>query len=170
MATRTTRYEIWRFGVVDLEQANKELRDDSYTQEQYSRRNCLLLLAEVQTDSDKTVMMVCNGKLGLQLTSDCIDRSHRLGHRHNNGSSNTKARPIIVKLRLYNARRSIFGAKRKLKGTRLVIAENLTKQRMELLQKARTVDGVKSKWTIDGRIVSLLTSGRQKNYHAREIS
>ncbi|KAI0234377.1 hypothetical protein LSAT2_015353, partial [Lamellibrachia satsuma] len=29
--------------VVDLERANKELRDDSDTQEQYSRRNCLLL-------------------------------------------------------------------------------------------------------------------------------
>ena len=29
--------------VVDLERANKELWDDSDTQEQYSRRNCLLV-------------------------------------------------------------------------------------------------------------------------------
>ena len=32
--------------VVDLERANKELRDDSDTQEQYSHRNCLLLHGE----------------------------------------------------------------------------------------------------------------------------
>ena len=64
--------------VVDLERANKELRDDSDTQEQYNRRNCLLLhgVSEEQTDSDEAVLSVCNGKLGLQLTSDCIDRSH----------------------------------------------------------------------------------------------
>ena len=68
--------------VVDLERANKELRDDSDTQEQYSRRNCLLLhgVSEEQTDSDKAVLSVCNGKLGLQLPSDCIDRRHRFGH------------------------------------------------------------------------------------------
>ena len=158
--------------VVDLERANKELRDDSDTQEQYSRRNCLLLhgVSEEQTDSDKAVLSVCNGKLGLQLTSDCIDRSHRLGHTHNNGSSNGKPRPIIVKLKSYDARRSIFGAKRKLKGTRLVITENLTKQRMELLRKARTVDEVKSTWTIDGRIICLLTSGRKETIvHERDL-
>ena len=102
--------------VVDLEQANKELRDDSDTQEQYSHRNCLLLhgVSEKQTDSNKAVLSVCNGKLGLQLMSDCIDRSHRLGHRHN-GSSNGKPRPIIVKLKSYDVRQSIFGAKCKLK-------------------------------------------------------
>ena len=43
-------------------------------------------------------------ELGLQLTSDCIDRSHRLGHRHNNGSSNGKPRPIIVKLKSIDLR------------------------------------------------------------------
>ena len=75
-----------------------------------------------------------------------------------------------MKLKSYEARRSILGAKRKLKGTRLVIAENLTKQRMELLQKARIVDGVKSIWTIDGRIICLLTSGRKETIvHERDL-
>ena len=90
--------------IVDLERANNELRNDIDTQQQYSRRNCLLLhgVSEEQTDSDKAVLSVCNGKLGLQLTSDCIDRSLRLDHKHNDVSSNAKSRPIIVKLRSYD--------------------------------------------------------------------
>ena len=52
----------------------------------------------------------------------------------------------------------------------LVITENLTKQQMELLQKARTVDGVKSTWAIDGRIICLLTSGRKETIvHNRDL-
>ena len=55
----------------------------------------------------------------------------------------------ILYLDLYlvscNTRQKIFRAKRLLKGTRLVITENLTKRRSELLQKARSVDGVVAK-------------------------
>ena len=43
----------------------------------------------------------------------------------------------------------------------LVITENLTKRRSELLQKARSVDGVVATWTIDGRIVCLVGNGRK---------
>ena len=44
----------------NLERANKEPLDDSDTQEQYSRRNCLLLhgVSEEQTYSDKAVLSV----------------------------------------------------------------------------------------------------------------
>ena len=49
-----------------------------------------------------------------------------------------------------------------------MITENFTKQRME--QKARTVDGVKSTWTIDGRIVCLPTSVRKETIvHERDL-
>ena len=42
-----------------------------------------------------------------------------------------------------------------------VVTENLTKRRAELLRKARTIDGITSTWTIDGRIVCLLENGRK---------
>ena len=147
--------------VAHLERENASLHDENDAQEQYSRRNCLLLhgVPETQVDTDNAVLSVTNEKLGLNLTRECIDRSHRLGH--SSSASNGKPRPIIVKLTSYDTRRKIFGAKRQLKGTRLVITENLTKRRSELLQKARLVDGVVATWTIDGRIVCLVGNGRK---------
>ena len=147
--------------VAHLERENASLHDENDAQEQYSRRNCLLLhgVPETQVDTDNAVLSVTNEKLGLNLTRECIDRSHRLGH--SSSASNGKPRPIIVKLTSYDTRRKIFGAKRQLKGTRLVITENLTKRRSELLQKARLVDGVVATWTLDGRIVCLVGNGRK---------
>ena len=93
-----------------------------------------------------------------------IDRSHRLGFRSETTTatgSPPKPRPVIVKLTSYESRKAIFNNKRKLKGTRYVVTENLTKRRAELLRKARMIDGITSTWTIDGRIVCLLANGRK---------
>ena len=154
--------------VGDLESANEKLRLDSDAQEQYSRRNCLLHgIPETELDTDAAVMSVCSEKLGVQLTKASIDRSHRLGYRPNTSRDNRprsstcrdKPRPIIIKLTSYDTRRTIFAAKRKLKGTKLVITENLTKTRAQLLKKAREMDNVEHAWTID---VCLLRSGRKE--------
>ena len=122
--------------VAHLEGENASLHDDNDAQEQYSRRNCLLLhgVPETQVDTDNAVLSVANEKVGFNLKRECINRSHRLGH--SSSASNGKPRPIIVKLTSYDTRRKIIGAKRQLKGTRLVITvitENLTKRRSELL-------------------------------------
>ena len=99
--------------VAHLERENASLHEENDAQEQYSRRNCLLLhgVPEAQTDTDNAVLSVANDKLGLNLTRECIDRSHRLGQAAQN-TSNGKPRPIIVKLTSYDTRRKIFGAKR----------------------------------------------------------
>ena len=170
MENGQTNDELRRFEkrVSELETANTALRDDSDAQEQYSRRNCLLVhgIPEDQTDTTDAVLSLCNGQLGLDLDRSQIDRSHRLGYRSDTptadgASSPPKPRPVIVKLTSYETRRAIFSSKRKLKGSRYVVTENLTKRRAELLRKARTIDGITSTWTIDGRIVCLLENGRK---------
>ena len=66
-----------------LEKDDRSLRNAIDDQEQYSRQshNCLLLhgIQETNKDTDEAVLATCNNKLGLQLTQDCIDRSHRPG-------------------------------------------------------------------------------------------
>ena len=153
--------------VTDLETANTVLRDDSDAQEQYSRRNCLLVhgIPEGQTDTTDAVLLLCNSQLGLELNRGHIDRSHRLGYRSETSTaadSQLKPRPVIVKLTSYETRKAIYTNKRKLKGTRFVVTENLTKRRAELLRMARTIDGITSTWTIDARIVCLLSNGRKE--------
>ena len=70
-------------------------------------------------------------------------------------------RPVIVKFISYEPRRAIFTAKRKLKGSKFVITENLTRRRMDLLRKVRASANVEASWTSDGRIVCLLSTGRK---------
>ena len=72
-----------------LEMDHRSLRYAIDAQEQYSRRNCLLLhgIPETNKDTDEAVLTTCNNQLGLQLSHRLggnrpdlnIDRSHRLG-------------------------------------------------------------------------------------------
>ena len=96
-----------------------------HTMEQYSRRNCLVVhgIPESKEDSGDAVLHVFNGQLNVPVTPHSIDRSHRLGRFQ---QSSNKPRPVIVKFVSYETRRQVFSAKRRLKGTKVVITENLT--------------------------------------------
>ena len=61
-----------------------------------------------------------------------IERAHRLGKQLSENSfseRDKKSRSIIIKFASYRKRREVFRHKKKLKGSGLVIAENLTKKR-----------------------------------------
>ena len=51
-----------------------------------------------------------------------------------------KSRPVIVKFLRYNTRGLIYKNKKKLKGSRISITENLTSKRITILQRAREDD------------------------------
>ena len=156
-----------------LDNNNKALSDEMDALEQYSRRNCLLFHGVPETDADDTtesVISLCKGKLDVDVSRYLIDRSHRLGQRHVGPSGEYKPRPIIVKFRSYETRRSVFSAKRLLKGTKFVVTENLTRRRNDLLKKVRSLDTVSYAWKTDGRIVCLLEDGRKVTVlHERDV-
>ena len=122
-------------------------------QEQYSRRNCILIHGiEEKNDenTDNVVVEMINDNLGVNITENDLDRSHRLGKKDSNRS---KPRPIIVKLARYNTRSKIFYNKKKLKGKNISITESLTKVRMQALKEAQEEKGFKNVWSADGRIM-----------------
>ena len=92
-------------------------------------------------------------RLDVNVTRELVDRSHRLGQRHVGPSGEYKPRPIIVKFRSYETRSSVFSAKRRLKGTKYVVTENLTRRRNDLLTKVRSLDTVSCAWTTDALTV-----------------
>ena len=75
--------------------------------EQYSRRSCLIFVGIEETGNipeytDEAILDVCNNNLGLNLTQEAVDRSHRLGPvreaRTEQGNEVALSpRPIIVK-------------------------------------------------------------------------
>ena len=132
-------------------------------QEQYSRRTSLRFnnvkaptkdYGEIRRpiDTDVLILQICNTKLGLQLNTKDIGRSHPIGEVKSGKIS------IITRFLTYRQRHVVFSHKNKLKGNldNLFITENLTRYRYGLLKKLNSLraDGkVHSFWTHDGSII-----------------
>ena len=118
---------------------------------QYTRRTNLLFHgleeSDDNEDTDKLVMEITNERLKLGITLDDIGRSHRLGKK-----TAGKKRPVIARFATYRKRKQVYDAKKNLKGSRIVITENLTKTRYNLYNECKQIFNQKNVWTLDGRI------------------
>ena len=135
--------------------AEKELNEI----QQYQRRNSLRITGIDETAGEITDVIVkklVEEKLGVKLGDKDIERCHRVGKPNNKSK---KPRNILIKFTSYKPRSTVIKQRRKLKGTKITIQEDLTKQNQELLKKASRKPGVVSSWTQDGRVyVSVATS------------
>ena len=137
-----------------------KLQNDVHKQKQYSRRNCLRFFGIAETkdeDTDVKVLQLANEALGVKLTKDDLERSHRVKSKANaTHTENTKSRPIIAKFVSYRKRTEILRSRRKLAGSRKSIQEDLTSENARLLKKTRDCSKIKAAWTRDGRIIALI--------------
>ena len=118
---------------VRLQKADRALD----VQEQYFRRNCLLIPGiskENQNNMNQVVINILKKKMYEEITHQDIDRSHRLG---NQKPDKNKPWCIVMKFLRYNRRAKNFKNKQILKGKRISVTKSITKTRMEQLQKAR---------------------------------
>ena len=148
--------------VLERQLVDQEKRIDE--QEQYTRRNCLLIHGvkeENNEDTDQLCLDTFNKDMELKVSPTDLDRSHRLGKPRSSGE---KPRPIIVKFSRYNVRYSVFKNKKKLKGNKVTITENLTKKRMDALTKAKEEHGFNNVWTIEGKIFYKQAGANPKLY------
>ena len=77
-------------------------------QEQYSRRNCLLIHGITegnQENTDDLALEIFREKLDIELTQRDLDRTHRIGK---NDKRSNRPRPVIVRFILYNDRKKLF--------------------------------------------------------------
>ncbi|KAI4461437.1 l1 transposable element-related [Holotrichia oblita] len=106
------------------DQKIKELEDRIELQEQYSRSNNLRIFGVPESQAEKVedvIVKICSDKLNLNISTADIDCCHRL-----KGKEGTH-RPIIVRFCQRSIRNDVYRAKNKLKGTKTVIREDLTK-------------------------------------------
>ena len=126
-------------------------------QEQYSRRNCLMIHGIAENANEKTddiVMDLLDNKLKAEIQKKDVSRTHRVGRKRNDrgGNVNPKPRPIIVRFSSYRERKKAFDKKKNLKGQGILVTENLTKRRHSLLSKCFDVFEKNNVWTLDGRV------------------
>ena len=94
------------------------------------------------------------------VTMDAIEIAHRLG-KHKEGND----RVVIVRFIRRTVRNYVLGQRRRLKGTRCSINEDLTQVNQELLRTAREKVGVKHAWSWEGKIFVSLPYGRIEQIH-----
>ena len=138
--------------VNDMSATIESLKGCLDRQEQYSRRNYLLIhcLPESKNENtDELVIDTIKEKMGEEIERNEIDWSHRLGASKNND----KSRPIIIKFVRYNTRCRVFKNKKKLKGKSISVTESLTKKCMEVLNKAREDHDFENVWSSEGNIL-----------------
>lgn len=130
--------------------------DDS---EQRNRNYCLIAHGIKEDDSestdDKVVELIQS--IGVDITVDEIQRSHRLGPLRGNTrlrSSRQRPRPIIFRFVSFRKRQDVFRNKKKLKGKPVSITESLTKVRYDLYKEAVVKLGKGKVWTQEGRIMT----------------
>ena len=113
---------------------------------------------------------VCQGSLDMQLDSGCCSR--RMGHTSSGSAGTRNPRLVIVKFTMYEkCILAILTTKRKLKGTNIVITENLTRQRVDLLQTAHaSLNTCDSAWCGQIHLTSnmQLTASTFSNSHLTE--
>ncbi|KAB0801732.1 hypothetical protein PPYR_03918 [Photinus pyralis] len=126
-----------------------ELKTSKDETEQYSRRNSLRIFGVPETaneDVTSIVAALCKDHLELPITTDMIDCAHRLPAKEG------ETRPIIVKFIARNVKNLIFKSKKRLKGSKIVICEDLTKYRQQLLKECIKMYGSKQVWTSECNI------------------
>ena len=112
-------------------------------------------------NTDNEALNIFKNKLHVNIKSEDLDRSHRLGKYRLAGQANSRPRPIIVKFTRYNKRADIYSAKKKLKSTGISISESLTTKRYDLYKATQRNTAIKSTWTLDGRIICLLNNNKR---------
>ncbi|KAK3107762.1 hypothetical protein FSP39_021717 [Pinctada imbricata] len=134
--------------ILDLECQLEEL-------EQYGRRTSLRfhnVSIPQSSSTDDVVVSICKDKLGVEITTDDINRSHPIGKPKSNGKAQ-----IICRFRNWKVKNSIYSMKKNLKGDtdRIFITEDLTTYRQRIISEisqAKRQGQVSSFWTNDGRI------------------
>lgn len=102
--------------------------------EQYSRNNNIRVYGLQEKPNENThdsILKIINDILKISnITSGDIEKSFRIGK-----ANVEKPRAIFVKFKSHQNKVDVYGNKNKLKGTKITIREDLTKQRIQILNE-----------------------------------
>lgn len=133
----------------NLAASRNEMKKHTDELEQYSRRNNVRIFG-VPEDRNENIGTVvsnfCKEKLHLDISPQLMDSCHRLPGKE------SLHRPIIVKFVSHATKLAVLSKKKELKGTKLVIREDLTKTRNFLLKEAAKKFGSRSVWSNNGKV------------------
>ncbi|KAJ8936085.1 hypothetical protein NQ314_012494, partial [Rhamnusium bicolor] len=136
------RINILEKEVKSLKSDTEEIKIENDNIQQYSRRNNVRIFGVKEMEKEKPedeVFKLINEKIGVNLQSWDIEVCHRVGIKAKN-----KERAILVKFSSNKTKNEVLYKKKALKGTKVVIREDLTQQKIEILKIAVEEFGAKN--------------------------
>ena len=143
----------YRTRIEQLKNDKQKLTNSINNMEQYTRRNSIRVFGVKEEEGESTNEItkdLCRKHLGITLSDSDIDRSHRVGPAKDDGK-----RAIIIKFARHDTKHQVMKARRKLKGTTVVIKQDLTKDNNNILKAAVDSDKISKAWSWDGRIFAV---------------
>lgn len=157
-ATLTDTLKNFEEKTAKLEMENKTLSRKIDYLEQYSRRTNIRMFGIVEEKAENVeekVVKIFKDIMKVNIDSCNIDRCHRIGQQKKNGA----IRGIMIKFNNYKSKQEVMSRKTKLKGSKIVITEDLTKHRHLLFKQAQEHFGKRKVWTLDGTIFVAAADG-----------
>lgn len=128
---------------------NLLIRSEKIDQAQKSKSIRIYGIKEIKNENlNKVVLGIFEKKLGLQIKQTKIEKIYRIGKMEKD-----KIRPVYVTFTRLDIKNNIYNNKKLLKGTGMVIREDLTKEKIKLIKLLQEKCGAADKlWTLGGII------------------
>lgn len=138
--------------------------------EQYSRNCNIRVYGVEESEGENTVELLVSlfkEKMGLTVAVDEMEKCHRIGQRSRDKG---RERAVLVRFVSHRKKSEVFGAKKWLKSSGIVVREDLTKARFEVFLAAVKKYGNSKVWTVDGKI-AIRETGSERRYitHISEL-
>uniref|UniRef100_A0A6P7F1G7 Uncharacterized protein LOC114324195 n=1 Tax=Diabrotica virgifera virgifera TaxID=50390 RepID=A0A6P7F1G7_DIAVI len=123
------------------------------------KRSKILVLNGIEEkekeDIYDVVVKLIQQKFKIPINTNNIDNCYRMGKKR---PHNKKPRPVALKFVNKWMKIQVFGAKKGLKGSGIVISEMLSQENRELYLKVKESVGARNCWTFEGNIYTLVNN------------
>ena len=146
---------------ISLKRDVDTLLEKANEQEQYGRLEAIRIHGIPEVANENCKEKVCNvfqQKLGIDIKPNDITKIHRLDQLYNKPG---KPRPIILRFIAHYHKRACIENRRKLKGTGIVITEDLTQINYGTLNRAYKNERIESVWSTEGKLYAKLKHGQR---------
>lgn len=154
----TTQVNILEQKINFLQGEHDEMKRKLENLEQNTKIN-LLRIYGIPENNDGNLMQKVKETLEskLEVKDVTLEHCYRIGQKTNNKN---KPRAVVIKFSNTQQRNMVFFNKKLLKGSKIIIMEELVKSKHELLTLAKEKLGKGNVWTINGRIYTKLNGKR----------
>lgn len=135
--------------ITELMEVNKTLQARMESFERYSKRNNLRIYGvREKVNGNEDIVDTLRRETKLQFEEEKIECAYRIGKATKEGN-----RAIFIKFKEQKHKMEIVAERKLLKGTQIIITEDLTKLKHEVLKDAVAKLGKKNVWCMNGKIL-----------------